>query len=166
MSDHYDAVQQAVAGALGLGEDEVTPDATLMDDLGAESIDLLDILFRVERATGVKISASELGDEMQGGISDEEFGTAVEYVHTLGPGLYYFVNEFTGKVNFGNGVAADATHQMLLGKDSPQVATRLSQTATTTRWSVASGGRMGGVLALMAPAARRPGQWAKPGSGA
>ena len=43
-------------------------------------------------------------------------------------------------------VAADATHQMLLGKDSPQVATKLAQTATTSRWSVASGGRMGGVL--------------------
>jgi hypothetical protein len=35
---------------------------------------------------------------------------------------------------------------MLLGKDSPQVATKLLQTATVTRWSVASGGRMGGVL--------------------
>ena len=87
-------------------------------------------------------------DAPQGGIfqMEQEFGTAVEYVHTLGPGLFYFVNEFTGKVNFGNGTPADATHQMLLGKDSPQVATRLLQTATTTRWSVASGGRMGGVL--------------------
>jgi hypothetical protein len=32
------------------------------------------------------------------------------------------------------------------GKDSPQVATRLSQTDTVSTWSVASGGRMGGVL--------------------
>ena len=87
-------------------------------------------------------------DAPQGGIfqMEQEFGTAVEYVHTLGPGLFYFVNEYTGKVNFGDGVPADATHQMLLGKDSPQVATKLEQTATTTRWSVASGGRMGGVL--------------------
>ncbi len=87
-------------------------------------------------------------DAPQGGIfqMEQEFGTAVEYVHTLGPGLFYFVNEYTGKVNFGDGVPADATHQMLLGKDSPQVATKLEQTATTTRWSVTSGGRMGGVL--------------------
>src|SRR3954464_2091352 len=68
------AVQEAVVGALGVGEDEATPDATLMEDLGAESIDLLDILFRIERSTGVKIQASDLGDEIQGGISDEEFG--------------------------------------------------------------------------------------------
>ncbi|MGY1823359.1 hypothetical protein [Geodermatophilus sp. SYSU D00079] len=87
-------------------------------------------------------------DAPQGGIfqMEQEFGGPVEYVHTLGPSLFYFVNEFTGKVNFGDGVSGDATHQMLLGKDSPQVATKLSQDGTTTRWSVASGGRMGGVL--------------------
>jgi hypothetical protein len=90
-------------------------------------------------------------DAPQGGIfqMEQEFGTAVEYVHTLGSGLFYFTNEYTGKINFGNGIAAEsgpAAHQMLLGKDSPQVATKLFQDATTTRWSVASGGRLGGVL--------------------
>ena len=87
-------------------------------------------------------------DAAQGGIfqMEQEFGAPVEFVHTLGAGLFYFVNEFTGKVNFGNGVDADATHRMLLGKDSPQVATKLAQSATVSRWSVASGGRMGGVL--------------------
>src|SRR5438093_11038448 len=68
------AVQEAVVGALGVSEDEAAPDATLMDDLGAESIDLLDILFRIERSTGVKIQASDLGDYIQGGMSEEEFG--------------------------------------------------------------------------------------------
>ncbi len=106
--------------------------------------DTLVVTFTTARGK-LKVQAK---DAPQGGIfqMEQEFGTAVEYVHTLGPGLYYFVNEFTGKVNLGNGVPADATHQMLLGKDSPQVATRLSLTATTSRWSVASGGRMGGVL--------------------
>src|SRR3954469_4717915 len=86
-------------------------------------------------------------DAPQGGIfqMEQEFGVPVEFVHTLGTGLFYFVNEFTGKWTFGNGVDADATHRMLLGKDSPQVATKLLQTATVTRWSVASGGRMCGV---------------------
>jgi acyl carrier protein len=68
------AVQQAVVEALGVGEDEVTPDATLMDELGAESIDLLDILFRIERSTGVKVQAADLGEHIQGGIPDDEFG--------------------------------------------------------------------------------------------
>jgi acyl carrier protein len=70
----YDATKDAVVGALGVGEDEVTPDATLMDDLGAESIDLLDILFRIERSTGVKVQASDIGEYIQGGIPDDEFG--------------------------------------------------------------------------------------------
>ena len=91
-------------------------------------------------------------DAPQGGIfqMEPEFAGNVEITHVLGPTLFYFVNPFTGKVNFGNGVDAVTTgtgaHQMLLGKDSPQVATKLLQTGTTTRWSVASGGRMGGVL--------------------
>lgn len=91
-------------------------------------------------------------DGAQGGIfqMEPEFAAPVELVHTLGPGLYYFVNQYTGKINFGNGVDAVASganaHQMLLGKDSPQVATKTYQDATVTRWTVASGGRMGGVL--------------------
>ena len=76
MADDFLApVQEAVAAALGVDDDEASPEATLMDDLGAESIDLLDILFRIERAVGVKIQASDLGDEIQGGIPDEEFGS-------------------------------------------------------------------------------------------
>jgi len=70
----HSAVQTAVVDALGVSEDEVTPDATLLGELGAESIDLLDILFRLERKIGVKIQAADLGAYVQGGIPDEEFG--------------------------------------------------------------------------------------------
>ena len=106
--------------------------------------DTLVITFSTAAGT-LKVQAK---DAAQGGIfqMEQEFGAPVEFVHTLGAGVFYFVNQFTGKVNVGNGVDADATHQMLLGKDSPQVATKLQQTGTVTRWSVASGGRMGGVL--------------------
>lgn len=68
------AVKEALVGALGVGEDEVSPSATLLGDLGAESIDLLDILFRMERKVGVKIQAADLAAYVQGGIPDEEFG--------------------------------------------------------------------------------------------
>ncbi len=73
MADIDAAVKEAVVEALALDDDEVTPDSTLMDDLGAESIDLLDILFRIQKSTGVKIEASDLGDHIQGGIPDDEF---------------------------------------------------------------------------------------------
>ena len=83
-SELHGAVQAAVVGALGVGEDEASPDATLMDDLGAESIDLLDILFRIEKSTGVKIQASDLGDYMQGGIPDDEFSDGNEMITEKG----------------------------------------------------------------------------------
>src|SRR5713226_9766532 len=83
-TDIQNAVQEAVVGALGVGEDEATPDATLMDDLGAESIDLLDILFRIQKSTGVKIEASDLGDYIQGGIPDDEFSDENEIITAKG----------------------------------------------------------------------------------
>lgn len=91
-------------------------------------------------------------DGAQGGIfqMETEFSGPVTFTHTLGAGLFYFENPYTGKINFGDGTAAVTSgsdaHQMLLGKDSPQVATKTSQTTTTTTWTVQPGGRMGGVL--------------------
>ena len=84
MADVDSAVKEAVTEALALDDDEVTPDSTLMDDLGAESIDLLDILFRVEKSTGVKIEASDLGDYIQGGIPDDEFSDENEVITAKG----------------------------------------------------------------------------------
>ncbi len=48
--DVYKKVQAVLVDALGVDEEEVTPTATLKDDLGAESIDYLDIVFRLEKA--------------------------------------------------------------------------------------------------------------------
>ncbi|HEY1277429.1 MAG TPA: phosphopantetheine-binding protein [Thermoleophilaceae bacterium] len=84
MADVDSAVKEAVTEALALDDDEVTPDSTLMDDLGAESIDLLDILFRIEKSTGVKIEASDLGDYIQGGIPDDEFSDDNEVITAKG----------------------------------------------------------------------------------
>ena len=53
-------VQGVLVDALGVDEDEVKPDSTLMADLGAESIDFLDIVFRMEKAFGIKIPREEL----------------------------------------------------------------------------------------------------------
>ena len=53
-------VQEVLVDALGVDDDEVTIEATLMGDLGAESIDFLDIVFRLEKAFGVKIPGTYL----------------------------------------------------------------------------------------------------------
>lgn len=62
-------VRSTLVDALGVDEDDVTPDATLFKDLGAESIDLLDIVFRLERNFGIKIPRGELFPE---NVSDPE----------------------------------------------------------------------------------------------
>jgi len=56
----FDKVQEVMVDALGVDEDEVTDEAVLMRDLGAESIDFLDIVFRLEKAFGIKIPREEL----------------------------------------------------------------------------------------------------------
>ena len=59
----FEKVQTALVDALGVDDDEVTPDATLVGDLGAESIDFLDIVFRLEKAFDIKIARGELFPE-------------------------------------------------------------------------------------------------------
>ena len=56
-------VQTALVDALAVDEEEVTPEATMVGDLGAESIDFLDIVFRLEKAFEIEIPRSELFPE-------------------------------------------------------------------------------------------------------
>ena len=56
----FEKVRDILMEALSVDEDEVTPDATLMGDLGAESIDFLDIVFRLEKGFSIKIPRGEL----------------------------------------------------------------------------------------------------------
>jgi acyl carrier protein len=59
----FEKVREALVDALGVDEDEVTPEATLQGDLDAESIDFLDIVFRLEKAFDIKIERGELFPE-------------------------------------------------------------------------------------------------------
>jgi acyl carrier protein len=59
----FDKVKTCLVEALGVDDDEVTPEASIMGDLGAESIDWLDIVFRLERSFGIKIPHGELSPE-------------------------------------------------------------------------------------------------------
>jgi acyl carrier protein len=56
-------VRDTLVDALGVDDDEVTPEATLVGDLGAESIDFLDIIFRLEKNFSIKIPRGELFPE-------------------------------------------------------------------------------------------------------
>lgn len=59
-ADVFEKVRETLVDALGVDDDEVTAEATLTGDLGAESIDFLDIVFRLEKAFNIKIPRGEL----------------------------------------------------------------------------------------------------------
>ncbi|MEE9602002.1 MAG: acyl carrier protein [Thermoguttaceae bacterium] len=59
----FEKIQVALTEALGVDDDEVTPEAKLVGDLGAESIDFLDIVFRLEKSFDIKIPRGELFPE-------------------------------------------------------------------------------------------------------
>ena len=59
----YARITKVLVQALGVEKDDIKPSATLQGDLGAESIDFLDIVFRLEREFGIKIPRGELFPE-------------------------------------------------------------------------------------------------------
>jgi acyl carrier protein len=59
----YTKVSATLVEALNVDEEEIKPTSTLQGDLGAESIDFLDIVFRLEREFGIKIPRGELFPE-------------------------------------------------------------------------------------------------------
>ena len=59
----FDKVKATLVEALNADDDAVTESSRLQADLGAESIDFLDIVFRLEREFGIKIPRGELFPE-------------------------------------------------------------------------------------------------------
>jgi len=59
----FSKVKDVLTQALAVDDEEVTPTARLSEDLGAESIDYLDITFQLEKAFGIKIPKGELFPE-------------------------------------------------------------------------------------------------------
>ncbi|MBA3391823.1 MAG: acyl carrier protein [Deltaproteobacteria bacterium] len=71
-----DAVRVIVAESLGKKLDDVQIDSVLMDELGAESLDFLDIVFRLERDFSIEITRGEMERASRGDMSPEEFAPA------------------------------------------------------------------------------------------
>jgi acyl carrier protein len=69
----FPTVADMIADALGCDLAEVKPDASLIEDLGAESIDFLDMVFRLERAFKVKIPRGKIVENARGALSEAEF---------------------------------------------------------------------------------------------
>ena len=66
-------VAATIADALGCDVEDVKPDASLIDDLDAESIDFLDMVFRLERAFKIKIPRGKIVENARGTLTEAEF---------------------------------------------------------------------------------------------
>src|SRR5215469_7679818 len=69
-------VAQTVADAIGCELEKVKLESSLIDDLGAESIDFVDIVFRLQRFFKVKIPRGKIVEEARGSLSEAEFEKA------------------------------------------------------------------------------------------
>ncbi|MCP4714802.1 MAG: acyl carrier protein [Deltaproteobacteria bacterium] len=70
----YEGVKEAIVEALGVEDDEVKPGSVLFDELGAESLDLLDIVFRLEKTFQIKIPRGGLQQDVLAaeGVKEED----------------------------------------------------------------------------------------------
>ena len=72
-SSIYPKVKAIVADVLAIDESEVEPDGSLINDYGGESIDFLDLVYRLEREFKVKIPRGQIEKEARGALEDEAF---------------------------------------------------------------------------------------------
>jgi acyl carrier protein len=69
----YPQVAQIIADALGCDVEQVKPDVPLIEGLDAESIDFLDLIFRLERGFKVKIPRGKIVEDARGDLPESEF---------------------------------------------------------------------------------------------
>jgi acyl carrier protein len=72
-SSIYPKVRAIVADVLAIDESKIQPQGSLIDDYGGESIDFLDLVFRLEKEFKVKIPRGQIEKETRGAMADSEF---------------------------------------------------------------------------------------------
>lgn len=80
-NDIFLRIQETIVNALGVEEEDVKKESSLTKDLGAESIDFIDIVFRLEKAFDIKIPS---GDLFPGNILNDEKFVQAGVVTSLG----------------------------------------------------------------------------------
>ena len=69
----FPKVAETMADALGCDVEDIKPDVSLIEGLDAESIDFLDMVFRLERAFKIKIPRGKIVENARGSLSEGEF---------------------------------------------------------------------------------------------
>ena len=69
----FPTIAETMADALGCNVDDIKLDVSLIEGLDAESIDFLDMVFRLERAFKIKIPRGKIVENARGALSESEF---------------------------------------------------------------------------------------------
>lgn len=69
----YPKVREIIADVLVIDEEEVSLNSRLIGDLGAESIDFLDLVFQLEKEFSIKIPRGQLEKNARGDLAEDEF---------------------------------------------------------------------------------------------
>src|SRR5437868_2693251 len=69
----YPKIREIVADVLVIEEDEIALNSSLIADLGAESIDFLDLIFQLEKEFKIKVPRGQLEKNARGALSEDEF---------------------------------------------------------------------------------------------
>ena len=72
-SERMNTVRECIAESLSVEVEEVKPESNLMDDLGADSLAFLDIVFQLEQAFDIEITRGEMERAARGDMSEDEF---------------------------------------------------------------------------------------------
>lgn len=133
MNEIYDKTTQILSDALGVDDDEVTPEATLRGDLGAEDIDFLDIVFRTERAFDIRIRREDIfpDDVDIAASSPESLGTW----RTVSDIVDYII---TQRVSTGELVVETQMLRFFLGTDGRII---VAMSMEDGSWGFADGSR-------------------------
>ena len=117
-------VRRIIAEALDRPEAEVRASSSLIDDLGAESIDFLDIVFRLETAFGIKIAEDDLwaGSADLARADAESFGQGIERLRREMPDYRWD--------RFGNGVARSDLPRLITVRTIVQYLEKATRTKT------------------------------------
>ena len=73
VADVYPKVREIIADVLVIDEDDVSLNSRLITDLGAESIDFLDLVFQLEKEFKIKIPRGQLEKNARGDLAEDEF---------------------------------------------------------------------------------------------
>ncbi len=72
-SNVFPKVREIIADVLVIDEDDIQLDSRLIADLGAESIDFLDLVFQLEKEFKIKIPRGQLEKNARGNLAEDEF---------------------------------------------------------------------------------------------